>query len=54
MHYDNDDEVARATRGATLEQLAREQELIFLTHFPYPGIGHIEAAGDGFAGVPSG
>jgi hypothetical protein len=53
MAYDTDDAAAKATRIATLKLLARDQELVFSPHFPYPGIGHIEAVGDRFAWNPS-
>jgi glyoxylase-like metal-dependent hydrolase (beta-lactamase superfamily II) len=53
VQFDNDDALAKSTRSATLKQLASDQELVFSPHFPYPGVGHIEAAGDGFSWKPS-
>ncbi len=53
MGFDNDDAVSRTTRSTTLKQLASDQELVFSPHFPFPGVGHIEAAGDGFAWKPA-
>lgn len=50
--FDNDDALAKTTRTATLKQLASDQELIFSPHFPYPGVGHIEAAADAFGWKP--
>ncbi len=50
--YDNDKDEGEATRRATLKQLAADHALIFAPHFPYPGIGQIEAAGDHFAWKP--
>jgi glyoxylase-like metal-dependent hydrolase (beta-lactamase superfamily II) len=52
IEFDSDDPVAKATRVTTLKQLASDQELIFSPHFPYPGVGHIEVAGDGFVWKP--
>jgi glyoxylase-like metal-dependent hydrolase (beta-lactamase superfamily II) len=53
--FDNDGALAKTTRLATLARLAKEQELVYSPHFPFPGVGHIVAEGDGFAwkaGVP--
>jgi hypothetical protein len=53
--FDNEGTVAKTTRLATLARLAKEQELVYSPHFPFPGVGHIVAEGDGFAwkaGVP--
>jgi hypothetical protein len=44
---------ARSTRLKTLSILTKDGELVFAPHFPFPGIGHIEAAGDAFAWKPS-
>jgi len=52
--FDNEDSVAKSTRATTLKQLASDQELIFSPHFPFPGVGHIEPAGDAFAWKPAG
>ncbi len=51
--FDTDDAAAKATRAATLKQLASSRELVFSPHFPFPGVGRIEAAGDGFAWKPA-
>ncbi len=53
LQFDNEDAVAKATRTAELKQLASDQELVFSPHFPYPGVGHVSAAGDVFAWNPS-
>jgi glyoxylase-like metal-dependent hydrolase (beta-lactamase superfamily II) len=53
MAYDKDDASAKATRATTLKKLADSQELVFSPHFPYPGVGHITAVGDGFEWNPS-
>jgi glyoxylase-like metal-dependent hydrolase (beta-lactamase superfamily II) len=53
VQFDGDDAAAKATRAATLKQLASDQELVLSPHFPFPGVGHIEAAGDGFTWKPA-
>ncbi len=53
IQFDSDDATAKATRAATLKQLASDQELVVSPHFPFPGVGHVEAAGDGFAWKPA-
>jgi glyoxylase-like metal-dependent hydrolase (beta-lactamase superfamily II) len=52
MGFDNDPTVASATRVKTLAALASSHELIYTPHFPYPGLGHIVAAGAGFKWQP--
>ncbi|MDB5458499.1 MAG: hypothetical protein JWO72_240 [Caulobacteraceae bacterium] len=52
MGFDNDKTVGAASRRATLTRLARDHELVFAPHFPFPGIGRIEAAKDGFNWKP--
>jgi glyoxylase-like metal-dependent hydrolase (beta-lactamase superfamily II) len=52
VQFDTDDGAAKATRVEELKKLAADQELAFSPHFPYPGVGHIQAAGDGFAWKP--
>jgi len=47
--FDEDRKVAKATRLAKLTQLANSHERVFAPHFPFPGIGHIVAEGEGFA-----
>jgi glyoxylase-like metal-dependent hydrolase (beta-lactamase superfamily II) len=47
--FDNDDALAKTTRSTTLKQLASDHEPVFSPHFPFPGVGHIEGAGNGFA-----
>jgi glyoxylase-like metal-dependent hydrolase (beta-lactamase superfamily II) len=53
LQFDSDPALAKETRSATLKQLASDQTLVFSPHFPYPGLGHIEAAGDGFVWKPA-
>jgi glyoxylase-like metal-dependent hydrolase (beta-lactamase superfamily II) len=55
VQFDNDSTLAKATRRAMLARLAKDQEPVYAPHFPFPGVGHIVADGDGFAwkaGVP--
>lgn len=47
--FDSDPALARATREKTLAALAKSHELVFAPHFPFPGVGHVTAAGDAFA-----
>ncbi|MBS0420277.1 MAG: MBL fold metallo-hydrolase [Proteobacteria bacterium] len=49
MGFDKDPAIAKQTRQTTLQRLAHDQELVFSPHFPYPGLGHIVTAGNGFA-----
>jgi len=53
IQYDNDSTLAKPTRRATLARLAKDQELVYAPHFPFPGVGHIVADGDGFAWKPA-
>jgi glyoxylase-like metal-dependent hydrolase (beta-lactamase superfamily II) len=50
--FDSDDTLAKNTRLATLDKLAKDQELVFSPHFPYPGVGHIASTGEAFAWKP--
>ncbi|MBS0393186.1 MAG: MBL fold metallo-hydrolase [Proteobacteria bacterium] len=55
MGFDSDAVKAKATRQSTLARLAASGELVFAPHFPFPGVGHVAAAGAGFdwkPGVP--
>jgi glyoxylase-like metal-dependent hydrolase (beta-lactamase superfamily II) len=52
MGFDTDQNVARATRVRTLAAVAASHASIYAPHFPYPGLGHIVAAGDGFKWDP--
>jgi glyoxylase-like metal-dependent hydrolase (beta-lactamase superfamily II) len=53
MGFDSDQAAGKASRLEILPRLAKSQELIFAPHFPFPGVGHIEAAGDGFSWAPT-
>ena len=51
--FDGEKPEAEQNRAKTLAALAKDQELIFAPHFPFPGIGHIEKDGDHFKWAPS-
>ena len=51
---DQDPVQAEATRRRVLGMLAAEKMKVQAFHFPWPGVGHIEKAGDGFRFVPLG
>jgi glyoxylase-like metal-dependent hydrolase (beta-lactamase superfamily II) len=50
--YDSDATEGIARRRAELTTLAASGETVFAPHFPFPGIGRIVAAGDGFVWKP--
>ncbi|WFR99316.1 MBL fold metallo-hydrolase [Rhizobium tumorigenes] len=52
MGFDNDAAEGKVSRREILSQLAKDHELIFAPHFPFPGVGHIVAVGDHFAWKP--
>jgi glyoxylase-like metal-dependent hydrolase (beta-lactamase superfamily II) len=52
MGFDNDQKEGETSRREVLTQLAKDQELIFAPHFPFPGIGRIVADGDHFKWQP--
>lgn len=52
IEFDVDHALAGATREKTLTTLARSGEWVFAPHFPFPGVGHVVAAGRGFAWNP--
>lgn len=49
---DLDPPAGAATRRRALDHLAASHELIFAPHFPFPGVGRIEAHDDGFVWKP--
>ena len=51
--YDNDAQQGRASREALLARLAASHERIFAPHFPYPGVGFVEKAGEGYRWTPA-
>jgi glyoxylase-like metal-dependent hydrolase (beta-lactamase superfamily II) len=48
VDYDNDKAQGARQRRRELQQLAAAHELIFAPHFPFPGLGRITQADDGF------
>lgn len=52
VQFDGDKDEGIKTRRTELARLAARHELVFAPHFPFPGVGRIEAAGDGFAWKP--
>ena len=52
IQFDGDHVLANQTRLKTLAALAKSDEWVFSPHFPFPGVGHIAAAGSGFTWVP--
>lgn len=52
MAYDGDHQKADQNRMKTLAEVAKSKETVYAPHFPFPGIGHIEADGAGYKWVP--
>lgn len=50
--YDVDPERAVGVRAEQFPILVRDRTLIAAPHLPFPGVGHVRAAGHGFAWVP--
>ena len=51
--FDADPAMATATRRRVLRMAAAERLQILGYHFPFPGLGHVETRGSGFAFTPS-
>ncbi|WP_454882788.1 MBL fold metallo-hydrolase [Sphingomonas oryzagri] len=49
IQYDTDEAEGRTQRKAELAKLAAGRRRIFAPHFPYPGVGYVVKAGDGYA-----
>ena len=49
---DFDPEQVTATRRKLFSRAAQEKSLVFATHLPFPGLGHIVAGGDGWRWMP--
>jgi glyoxylase-like metal-dependent hydrolase (beta-lactamase superfamily II) len=49
IEYDTDADQGRAERKAELAKLAASHQRIFAPHFPYPGVGYVVKAGDGYS-----
>lgn len=52
IQFDTDPAAAEAVRQATLAKLASDGTRTFACHFPYPGLGHVVAEGDGLVWKP--
>ncbi len=53
MVFDVDGPLAAKTRKALLERVAADHTLIAGMHMPFPGVGHIEKAWEGYRFVPA-
>jgi glyoxylase-like metal-dependent hydrolase (beta-lactamase superfamily II) len=53
IEYDTDAVAGRQTRKATLAKLAASHTLVFGPHMPFPGVGRVVAAGNGYAWKPA-
>jgi glyoxylase-like metal-dependent hydrolase (beta-lactamase superfamily II) len=53
IEFDTDAVAGRTQREATLARLAVAHTLVFAPHFPYPGVGRIEKAGQGYRWMPA-
>jgi glyoxylase-like metal-dependent hydrolase (beta-lactamase superfamily II) len=52
IDYDQKAPAAEAMRQKVLASLAHDGELVYAVHFPFPGLGHVQTAGEGFVWVP--
>lgn len=50
--YDVDPKAAAAVRAERFRAFARDRDLIAAPHLPFPGVGHVRAAGQGYEWVP--
>lgn len=50
--FDRDADTAERNRRALLSAAAREGTVLFVPHFPAPGLGTVRVEGDGFAWTP--
>jgi glyoxylase-like metal-dependent hydrolase (beta-lactamase superfamily II) len=53
MGFDSDRAVAKVSREKLLSDLSKSHEKIFSPHFPYPGVGTVEAEGIHFRWQPT-
>jgi glyoxylase-like metal-dependent hydrolase (beta-lactamase superfamily II) len=53
IEFDSDSKLGREAREATLARLAKTHETIFAPHFPFPGVGRVEAKGAGYVWRPT-
>ncbi|CAN5244451.1 MBL fold metallo-hydrolase [soil metagenome] len=52
MGYDGDKVAGAAQRQAELAALAASGERVYFHHFPFPGVGHVQKAAQGYVWVP--
>lgn len=52
IQFDGDAPLAEASRRALLQRAADGKLRLYAVHFPFPGLGHVEAQGDGFVWLP--
>jgi glyoxylase-like metal-dependent hydrolase (beta-lactamase superfamily II) len=52
VQYDENAPLAQPSRRALLQRAADDNLRIYAVHFPFPGLGHIDAQGDSFAWKP--
>ncbi len=52
IEYDGDPKTAEASRRALLQRAADQDLRLYAGHFPFPGLGHVKAQGDGFVWIP--
>jgi len=50
--FEHDPEEAARVRISLLRELAANSELLVATHLPFPSVGHVAVAGEGFRWVP--
>jgi glyoxylase-like metal-dependent hydrolase (beta-lactamase superfamily II) len=53
IQFDHDAQAGKASRIDLLTRLSKSHEVIFAPHFPFPGLGRIEAEGQGFVWKPT-
>jgi glyoxylase-like metal-dependent hydrolase (beta-lactamase superfamily II) len=51
--FDTDPKQSAQTRSRMLERLATERHAVLSYHFPWPGLGHVAKAGDGYEWIPT-
>jgi len=50
--FDQDAATARTVRRALLQRAAAQHLRLYAVHFPFPGLGRVEAKGEGFLWIP--
>lgn len=52
LAFDTDEPQAAATRERVFAELAKEGSLVAISHFSFPGVGHLRRVGKGWAWLP--